>query len=418
VTALTLKTATALTDRRALGPWFVAEFLVSYASTLFLTGCYDYAEKGLGATAGQRLWMSAAWGFAYIFIAVLGGRISERFGPRAAAATFCAASLASCLIGLTAIALPRIWMIPLIMLPFNFTGTMIWPAIESGLTRSPGKMPLSRRMAYYNLAWGSAGFLAMFTHGMLESISFSLIFIAAALSCGLAAITLGVWAIPAHMIGAQHVPDTQEGEHEIDDPAVRRRATLLLKMAWITNPLAYMAIYVLIPVMTQLTHVENLALAGMIGSIWFVVRFLGFAVAGHWTGWHYKVRWQLGPLAAMTLSMACMLLIPNLAVLIVGQIVFGFSTAILYSASLYYSMHVSDGHGGHAALHEAAIGAGSMVGPLIGALASTGHSQRPMLPIALGVTGLLAAGFAVIAWMALARPAAAAKNVPVSTEPV
>ena len=160
-------------------------------------------------------------------------------------------------------------------------------------------------------------------------------------------LVLALWAIPQRMIGVHNVPDTAASEHELDDPAVRRRAGLLLKMAWITNPLAYMAIYVLIPVMRQLTGINNLALAAVVGSTWFVVRFIGFGLAGTWTGWHYKVRWQIGPLIALTASLAAMLLGNNLTLLIICQIIFGFSAAILYSASLYYSMHVSSGHGGH-----------------------------------------------------------------------
>jgi MFS family permease len=159
------------------------------------------------------------------------------------------------------------------------------------------------------------------------------------------------------------------------------------------------AIYTLIPIMTQLTGIKNEALAGIVGSIWLAVRFVGFALTGTWTGWHYKIRWQIGPLVALAASLAGMLLVHNLAVLIVGQIVFGFSTAILYSASLYYAMHVSRGHGGHAALHEAVIGIGTTAGPLIGALAAGGQTQQAMPRIAVGVSVLLTAGLAVIVWM-------------------
>jgi MFS family permease len=385
-----------------------ANFLNSYASTLFITGCYDYADRHLGASESQRLWMAAAWGLAYIFISFLAGRITERFGPRASSTWLCGLSVVTGLLGLLAVAMPRVWMVPLVMLPFNLTCSMVWPAVESGLTRTPANMPLSKRISLYNLSWGSAGFLAAFTHGRIETWSYTLVFIIPAAACGLAAVILGIFAVPASMIGAHNVPDTAEGEHELGasgDPAVRRRAQLLLKIAWTTNPLAYTAIYVLIPVMTELCHragVSDLILAGMLGAIWFVVRFASFAILGAWPGWHYKLRWQIGPLVALTVSLAAMLLIHDLAVLIICQVVFGASAAILYSASLYYAMHVSSGRGRHAAFHEACIGMGTTAGPLIGALASTGQTGRAMPHIALGVCALLTAGLAVIVWMALA----------------
>jgi MFS family permease len=398
-------------ESRTLAPWFAAEFLISYASMLLITGCYDWAYT-LGATPAQRLWISAAWGLAYIFIAYAGGRVSEKFGARAASITLSGLCVITCLLGLLALAVPRIWMIPLVMLPFNMTCTMFWPAIESGLTRSPGKMPLPKRISAYNLAWSSAGFLAMFTHGMLESVSYALIFIVPAGSAALAAVILGIWAPqlphkPADVAEplASDEPTRASAPLGSERPtgASAPRAALLLNMAWISNPLAYMAIYALIPIMTQLTGLKNEALAGIVGSIWLAVRFLGFALTGAWTGWHYKIRWQIGPLVALAASLAGMLLIPSLPVLILCQIVFGFSAAILYSASLYYSMHVSRGHGGHAAFHEAVLGMGTTTGPMIGALAATGAPAQAMPRIALGVSALLTAGLAVIVWMSLTQ---------------
>jgi MFS family permease len=399
-------TAARLTDRKTLGPWLGAEFLVSYGSTLLITGCFDWAQK-LGASAGTRLWITAAWGFAYIFVSFLGGRVAEKLGPRRAGATMCAACVGTALLGLVALlpSLQTIWMIPLVMLPFNVTCTMIWPALESGLTRSPGAMGLSRRTAFYNLSWGAAGFLGTFTHGVVESTSFATVFVVAAVSCGMAALVLSVWAVPASMIGAHQVPEEEAGEQELVDPAARRRAGVLLKMAWVANPLSYMAVYVLMPVMTQLcerAQIVDWRWAAMVGSIWFVVRFLGFAVLGRWKGWHYKVRWLMGPLVALGASLAAMLLVPNAWVLVGGQVVFGFSTAVVYSASLYYAMHVSSGHGGHAAFHEAMIGVGTVVGPVIGALASMGEGgggEVAMPRIALAVTGVLVAGILAVGWM-------------------
>jgi MFS family permease len=368
---------------------------------LLITGCYDWAYA-LGATPAQRLWISAAWGLAYIFIAYAGGRVSEKFGARAASITLSGLCVITCLLGLLALAVPRIWMIPLVMLPFNITCTMFWPAIESGLTRSPGKMPLPKRISGYNLAWSSAGFLAMFTHGMLESVSYSLIFIVPAASAGLAALVLALFA-PRMLRQPPGVAEPLADDMPTEAPAPR--AALLLNMAWISNPLAYMAIYALIPIMTQLTGIKNEALAGIVGSIWLAVRFLGFALTGAWTGWHYKIRWQIGPLVALAASLAGMLLIPGLPVLIICQIIFGFSAAILYSASLYYSMHVSSGHGGHAAFHEAVLGIGTTTGPMIGALAATGQPHQAMPRIALGVSSLLAVGLVVLVWMSLTQKA-------------
>jgi MFS family permease len=386
----------------------VAEFLMSYGSMVLITGSYDWALNVLNAPASQRLWISAFWGFCYFFISLLGGRISEKLGPRAAATLMCGLSILSSLLCLLMIPYQTIWMVPLTMMFYNLTCSTVWPAIESGLTRSPGKMPLSRRIAVFNITWGCAGFVATFTHGMLENISYSLIFIVPAVAAALAAITLALWAIPASMIGTHNVPDTASGEHELDDPKVRARAHTLLKMAWLTNPLAYVAIYALIPVMTQLTQfagIGDLGNQGMVGSVWFGARFIGFGLAGAFTFWHYKTSWQIGPLIALAASFGAMLLFHNIGVLIALQAIFGLSAAIIYSASLYYSMHVSSGHGGHAAFHEAVVGIGTMVGPMIGALAATGTTDPSvsMPRVAYSVSGILLAGLVALFLMSARR---------------
>ena len=335
-------------------------------------------------------------------------------GPRRSATTMTALCVITASLGLISLKFQSLWVILAIMLPFNFSCSTIWPAIESGVTRSPGSMPLSTRIAIFNLSWGSAGFAAIFTRGILEEISFAAIFIAPAIACAGASIILHFFAVPAGMIGAHNVPDDPKGEHELDDPAVRRRAEMLLKMAWIGNALSYTAIYVLLPVMTQIAEragAPSLAWAGIIGSVWYGTRFLSFAIAGTWTGWHYKIFWQIGPLLGLTLSLAGMLmihLVPSplaMPVLIALQIVFGFSAAMLYSASLYYAMHVSSGHGGHAAFHEAVIGAGTMAGPLIGALASSSKlDDGAMARITMSVSGFLLLGLGAMIWLALSKP--------------
>ncbi len=409
-----LSNAAPISDVRSLLPWFAAEFLCSYAVNLYLIACYDFATDhlhgGMGASESQRLWVSSFWGFSYIFISLLAGRLAEKFGPRKAAISAAAFSAVTTLVALLAVAIPKIWLLPLVMLPFNFTCTLIWPAIESGVTRSPGKMRLSSRIALFNLSWGCAGFVSIASHGLLEQRSWYPIFITAAVTFAIASILLLRLGLPASMIGTYNVPDDAKGEHELDSPAMRRRAEGFLKMAWLANGLAYTAIYVLFPTMTQLAKmayqnatgvVATAAVAGFITSVWFVTRFLGFGLTSIWTGWHYKVPWLLGPLALLAVTFCAMLTVHNLPAFLGLQILFGFAAALVFSGSLYYAMHVSSGHGGHAAFHEAVVGIGTTLGPVIGALSGTGElGDAALTRIAIGVTAIIILGMAAIAWMA------------------
>jgi predicted MFS family arabinose efflux permease len=253
----------------------------------------------------------------------------------------------------------------------------------------------------YNLAWGSANFAAFFTAGPLISLHWATLFIVPAIATAVAAILLKRFLLPPHMYSKDHVPEESDHETGLDTPELRARAKTLLVMAWIGNSLAYVAINVLIPLLTQLSNdagFSSLAAAVMLTSIWGFSRFFGFIVTWKWTAWHYKARWLLAAQLTLALSFAMLLLFHHPVLFIAMQILFGLSAALVYSSALYYAMHTSDGHGGHAGIHEALIGAGIALGPTIGALAGAGKTgQAALTPVALTVTATLLAGTAIMA---------------------
>jgi MFS family permease len=142
-----------------------------------------------------------------------------------------------------------------------------------------------------------------------------------------------------------------------------------------------------------------LALAGFVTSVWGLTRAAGFLVVGKWTGWHYKARWLVGSQLALAASFLAMMIIPSMTMLITAQIIFGLSTALIYSSSLYYAMHTSEGSGGHAGFHEALIGLGIFIGPAVGALAGGDTvGTQALQRIGYSVTAVLTLG-AIIMWI-------------------
>jgi MFS family permease len=404
-----------------LAPWYAVEFANSFACTLLTAGAYDYATDVLNESASHRLWLSAFWGFTYIFIAIAAGKFSEAVGPRRSVLIMSLGCVATALTGLLAIRFPSIWMLGAVMLPYNFTSTMIWPAVESALSRAPGKLRLTSRMSLYNISWGSAGFVAFFTRGALERASWSMIFLAPAVASLLGFLLLLLFTPNMDLRHKAHVADDPGASHELDSPAIRARAQTLLHMAWIGNALAYVAINVLIPVMLRLakeTGSQDLAAGAALTSLWSFLRFAAFALVWVWTGWHYKARWLLGSQLVLAGSFLVMLTVHQTPLFVAMQILFGAAAALVYSSSLYYAMHVSSGHGEHAGFHEALIGMGICLGPTIGALSGAGDSGRDALHrIGIGVTAVLLVGTAAMAWLALRppKPAALAPASPEST---
>jgi predicted MFS family arabinose efflux permease len=179
-----------------------------------------------------------------------------------------------------------------------------------------------------------------------------------------------------------------------------------LKMAWLANPFAYIAINTVLAVIPALAHRLQLstALTGLFCSLWFFTRLGTFFLLWHWTGWHYRFRWLLAAFVGLIAGFVMLLLADQLWLLILAQLVFGVSTGLIYYSSLFYSMDVGeDTRGEHGGVHEAAIGLGIFLGPGLGA---AGQYLAPANPNAStwAVSGLLVCGLLALVWLRLRKP--------------
>ncbi|HEY1921963.1 MAG TPA: hypothetical protein VGG44_04295, partial [Tepidisphaeraceae bacterium] len=70
-------------------------------------------------------------------------------------------------------------------------------------------------------------------------------------------------------------------------------------------------------------------------------------------------------------------LIPSTTSMVLWQIALGVAMGLIYAASLYFGMVLSDGSTAQNAYHEALIGLGCVLGPGSGALAQTYYPANP-----------------------------------------
>jgi predicted MFS family arabinose efflux permease len=176
------------------------------------------------------------------------------------------------------------------------------------------------------------------------------------------------------------------------------KANRFLRMAWLANPFAYIAINTLIAVIPGVARRLELSTmaAGFCCSTWCFARLGAFALLWRWTAWHYRFRWLLLAYLGLVVSFGAVVLAPNLLVLVLAQLVFGSAVGLLYYSSLFYSMDFSETKGEHGGIHEAVIGVGNCAGPAVGALALhlvPQYSQSGTLAVILlllgGLGGLL-----------------------------
>jgi predicted MFS family arabinose efflux permease len=145
---------------------------------------------------------------------------------------------------------------------------------------------------------------------------------------------------------------------------------MFLRMAWLANPLAYIAQNTLLAVVPGIAHRLELStmLAGFCCSLWCFARLGAFWLFWFWSGWHYRFGWLLTAYLVLVAAFAAILLVPSLVVLLLAQVLFGGAQGLIYYSSLFYSMDLGEAKSEHGGIHEAAIGLGNFVGPAVGAL--------------------------------------------------
>jgi hypothetical protein len=179
------------------------------------------------------------------------------------------------------------------------------------------------------------------------------------------------------------------------NPRPIAKARTFLRMAWLANPFAYIAVNTLIALMPGIARQFSLTttVAGFCCSVWLFARLITFCLLWLWKGWHYRFGWLAAAYAGLVGSFACIVLEPSLTAVILAQLILGGALGLIYSSSLFYSMDVSERKSEHGGIHEAAIGLGNFAGPALGAASLHFLPESPSSG-ALAVSGLLLAGMA------------------------
>jgi MFS family permease len=383
---------------------FTLEGVNSFATTLYFYYIYFFTERQFGFTKLQNLLLAAAMGLVYGLASIVGGRFAQKRGYFTALKTgyliMAAATTAGVFLNPLATHL-------LLMFITMAGAAFTWPPLEALVSEGESGRGLQRRVGIYNLVWGGFGAFAYFSGGaLIKATTFSGMFLVPAILNVLqliSAVSLER-SIARHMAqdSAITVPEatqplTADESEQLRSPVSPK---VFLRMAWLANPFAYLAVNTVIAVMPALAHRLGLSVAqaGIVCSLWLFVRTASFLTFWLWPGWHYRFRWLLGAFFTMTVSFSALLLAADLWLVIIAQIFFGLALGLIYYSSLYYSMHVGDTKGEHGGFHEAMIGAGSCAGPAIGAAALYLAPHQPSSST-WAVLGLLFGGCAGLLWL-------------------
>lgn len=339
-------------------------------------------EKAFGFGNRANLSLAALNGFICIFAAWWGGKFAQRFGNFTALKLGFFTMMAALTAGLLVETVSgQIVVMGLMLIGMCFT----WPTLEAMASEGETSAGIQRMIGIYNVIWAGTGALADFTGGMmLDKLGLkSIFYVPAAIQFTQLVITFWV-ANRAHRLPVSEVrsgerddshPNGLANERETagtvveSNPRPISKAKWFLRMAWLANPFAYIALNTVIAVVPGVANKLGLSatLAGFCCSVWCFARFAAFFGLWAWSGWHYRFRWLLVAYIALLITFALIVLAPNLTVLVMAQIVFGGALGLIYYSSLFYSMDLSETKSEHGGIHEAAIGFGNFAGPAVAA---------------------------------------------------
>jgi MFS family permease len=348
---------------RVVWPAYAAEGLTSLGTSVLMLGIFFYTEHHFGWGLRENFLLAAAQGFVYVFAALLTNRICAAIGRRR---TLVIVYAASALVALLALAARTPLLVAATLCAYTFVNTISWPAVESLVSSGVDAHTLSRRIGIYNLIWSGMNGVGLAASGALIEYWPAGMFIVPAVVHGLSSLLLVVRTDVEPPGGVD-----QPSGHVAPEPELLRARTLALWLSRIALPATYVVIYSLMAMMPSLPVMQSLEPTWRtpLASVWILARFIMFIMLGATTWWHTRPMLLLASAAVMLVAFVGVASGASFASMVAWQIVLGAVMGMIYSASLYFGMVLSDGSTEHGGYHEALIGFGGLLGPGAGALA-------------------------------------------------
>jgi predicted MFS family arabinose efflux permease len=388
-----------MTHRQIKTGVFALEGLNSFALTYYFYYFYFFTRQQFGFGNQANLALAAASGLICVPAALWGGRFAQRAGYFTALKVGFGIMIITLALGWLFAQSPAVHVT--LMLATVVGMSFTWPTLEALVSERETYAGLQRNIGLYNVVWAGTGAMAYFTGGaLLEKFGLkSLFFVPLAFLLMQLAFTFWLHShfnrfkpeASASLAGSTTVPP---------HPQPPARARIFLRMAWLANPFAYIAMNTLVAAMPGVAHNLNLTMAqaGYCCSLWCFARVAAFFGLWFWAGWHYRFRWLLASYLVLVITFVVILVVPNLPVVVVAQLALGGAVGLIYYSSLFYSMDAGDTKGVHGGIHEAAIGLGSFAGPAVGA-ASLYFVPQSANVGAWAVSALLAVGLGGLFWL-------------------
>jgi MFS family permease len=336
-------------------------FIESFATICVERGIYFFTDHSLNFEPTHNLLLALGFGLAYAVGASASHALAGRLGERRLLIGTIVAQLLLHLALAQWLDLAGVVVAATIGLGM-FNGAK-WPLIESYI--AAGKAPRQQAAAVgkFNIAWSLAVVPALVVAGpLIDHAPAWLFLLPAGINLASAAMCLPLRRRPLHLdIAHPERPSAQR---------VAKLGALLVGSRWLMLA-SYVSLFLLSPLMPEIFSKLGvpLWLAPGLSSVMDVFRIVAFVTLAWWTGWHERRSPLVLGMLGMVAGVFIVLLVPSVAAVLAGEVLFGFSAGVIYYGALYYAVVVKNASVEAGGAHETLIGLGFALGP-VGGLAA------------------------------------------------
>lgn len=397
----------------------IFSFLSSFGTGIVTYGITLIAKQAYGFTQFDNYLMAVVIGITYIVGSLAAGPLVRalriRFpdlSDRAVLVWLMGLMAVLCLIPLGAkfASIDSSWPLWLLVTLYSPLTGILWPVVESFVSGGRSGPTLLRSLGIWNIVWSSAVVLASWGMGpALERHAVAALAVLGAMhlfSC--------VVLIPFPRFAPRHEAES----HQAALPSIYRD---LLTTFRIIMPVSYVISSALGPFLPSAMETLRIPIAWqpIVLSAWQLPRMLGFIAHQATTKWRGTWVHPIGGGIMLLVGFVAAILAPRLAgspegnatgtwLLIGGLTIFGAGMSCIYSGAIYYAMSVGNAEVDAGGTHEALIGVGYTIGPMIGLIPTMLIDRGQLKPTAFEPAVLISTG--VVAGIGIALVAKAITN--------
>jgi predicted MFS family arabinose efflux permease len=267
-----------------------------------------------------------------------------------------------------------------------------WPRFEIWIAEGRNARELSRDLGLFGASWCAGIACGAAGGGALFELEPWWAFAGATAACVLtiAIVLLCQGEFPRQC--APSAPASPVGQEPVTPIVPRPDARRYLLIGWSATLVAWMGIGIVRSIFPKLAEDLHFSasIIGMLLGLCSLAQGTTFFLMGRSRFWQYRLAPVLVAEGIAIVAAGMVIFGSTLAPLAIAMILLGGTSAVGYTASLFYSVHGRSGATTLSGIHEAVLAAGSTAGPLVGgALASTlAYPRAPywMMGIVMAVT--------------------------------